>query len=200
METLSPRQQDVLTFIRTAVTQRGIPPTYREIGDALGIASTNGVADHIKALVKKGYIKKDGFGIARGLCLTPKGRSIRRQDVQAIPIVNPAAGTPLVDMSGYDKTLHLDRTLLSTAGGQVAVRIGVGASSSGIFPGDVVVVKPGAVSPGGIAVALRNGVAIAGVVKVVLEGFALLTDEGETRLKDGELQGPASALIRKMRS
>ena len=37
---LSPRQRDVLDFIRSALMQRGYPPTYREIGDALGISST----------------------------------------------------------------------------------------------------------------------------------------------------------------
>ena len=53
MEDLAPRQQQVLDFIAASVQQKGIPPSLREIGDALGIRSTNGVADHIKALVKK---------------------------------------------------------------------------------------------------------------------------------------------------
>ena len=67
---LSPRQRDVLDFIRSALNQRGYPPTYREIGDALGISSTNGVADHVKALVRKGFLEKSGGGAARGLKLT----------------------------------------------------------------------------------------------------------------------------------
>jgi repressor LexA len=54
MEDLSPRQRDVLDYIQSSIAQRNIPPTYREIGDALGISSTNGVADHVKALIRKG--------------------------------------------------------------------------------------------------------------------------------------------------
>ena len=58
MAELSPRQSDVLDFIADTIVNRGLPPSYREIGDALGIASTNGVSDHVKALVRTGYIKK----------------------------------------------------------------------------------------------------------------------------------------------
>ena len=58
MTELSQRQADVLDFIATTIESRGLPPSYREIGDALGIASTNGVSDHVKALIKKGFLKK----------------------------------------------------------------------------------------------------------------------------------------------
>ena len=53
MSDLSQRQADVLDFVVQAIEPRGLPPSYREIGDALGIASTNGVSDHVKALIKK---------------------------------------------------------------------------------------------------------------------------------------------------
>ena len=70
MEDLAPRQRQVLDFIATSIQQQGLPPSLREIGDALGIRSTNGVADHIKALVKKGYLERlDSSGrAAHGRC------------------------------------------------------------------------------------------------------------------------------------
>ena len=93
---LSPRQRDVLDFISSTLAQRQVPPTYREIGDALGIASTNGVADHVKALIKKGYVRKidpgpDGAGVARGSSITTRAplRSVRFASVS----VPPAART-----------------------------------------------------------------------------------------------------------
>ncbi|MFT4974443.1 MAG: repressor LexA, partial [Myxococcota bacterium] len=119
MEDLSPRQRDVLDFVQSTIAQRSIPPTYREIGDALGISSTNGVADHIKALVKKGYLKKAQRGapggVARGLMLTSKSQSRRRGAVVAVPLVGTvAAGVPILAEQNYEKTLHLDRSM--TAG------------------------------------------------------------------------------------
>ena len=60
MSDLSPRQQDVLDIVAESIERRGVPPSYREIGDALGVSSTNGVSDHVKALIKKGYLKKWG--------------------------------------------------------------------------------------------------------------------------------------------
>ena len=90
-DALSPRQADVLACIASAVSDRGIPPTYREIGDALGISSTNGVADHVKALVRKGYLKKVEGGAARGLQLTVKAGYPSNAPTVAVPLVGVAA-------------------------------------------------------------------------------------------------------------
>lgn len=63
---LTDRQTVALDAITDAIDETGYPPTIRELGDVLGIASTNGVNDHLKALERKGYIKRDGAQ-ARGL-------------------------------------------------------------------------------------------------------------------------------------
>lgn len=55
-ERLTERQREVLDFIQAKIQRDGYPPTIREIGDQLGIRSTNGVNDHLKALAKKGYL------------------------------------------------------------------------------------------------------------------------------------------------
>jgi len=55
-ERLTERQREVLDFIQDKIQRDGYPPTIREIGDQLGIRSTNGVNDHLKALAKKGYL------------------------------------------------------------------------------------------------------------------------------------------------
>ncbi|MCP4503445.1 MAG: transcriptional repressor LexA [Deltaproteobacteria bacterium] len=57
---LTDRQKAVLTFIESEILQHGYPPTIREIGKQLGIRSTNGVNDHLKALEKKGYVRREG--------------------------------------------------------------------------------------------------------------------------------------------
>ena len=56
---LTDRQQQTLDFIQDRIKAWGYPPTIREIGEHLGIKSTNGVADHLKALKRKGYLVQE---------------------------------------------------------------------------------------------------------------------------------------------
>src|SRR5579871_1332172 len=59
MQGLTHRQQMVLDFIRQSIHDRGYPPTLREIGARMGIRSTNGVNDHLRALERKGYLTRE---------------------------------------------------------------------------------------------------------------------------------------------
>src|SRR6266852_4196556 len=59
MQGLTERQQMVLDFIRQSIADRGYPPTLREIGARMGIRSTNGVNDHLRALERKGYLTRE---------------------------------------------------------------------------------------------------------------------------------------------
>lgn len=56
---LGKRQQQILTFIRSFVAERGISPSNREIGDAVGLSSSSTTHSHITALEVKGYIRRD---------------------------------------------------------------------------------------------------------------------------------------------
>ncbi|MEZ4326995.1 MAG: transcriptional repressor LexA [Polyangiales bacterium] len=59
MQKLTDRQRAVLEFISESISDRGFPPTLREIGNRLGIRSTNGVNDHLRALERKGYLTRE---------------------------------------------------------------------------------------------------------------------------------------------
>ena len=67
MLSMTARQEEVLDFITAELATKGYPPTLREIGAKIGIRSTNGVNDHLRALERKGYIARDDM----------KSRSIR---------------------------------------------------------------------------------------------------------------------------
>jgi len=56
---LSSRQQAILNFIKFKVKEKGYPPSVREIGEAVGLASSSTVHGHLARLEKKGYIKRD---------------------------------------------------------------------------------------------------------------------------------------------
>lgn len=64
--TLTPAQQRILEFIGAEIGWTGRPPSVREIGAAMGIGSTNGVVAHLKALERKGRIRR-GKLTSRGI-------------------------------------------------------------------------------------------------------------------------------------
>ncbi|MEM6273638.1 MAG: transcriptional repressor LexA [Myxococcota bacterium] len=73
---LTDRQQQVLAFIQDRIDDWGYPPTIREIGEHLGIRSTNGVADHLKALKRKGYLTQEGM---KSRTLKPAVHAVREK-------------------------------------------------------------------------------------------------------------------------
>lgn len=56
---LTPRQRRVLEFLREQIERRGYPPSMREIGAAVGLASTSSVAHQLRTLEGLGYVKRD---------------------------------------------------------------------------------------------------------------------------------------------
>ncbi len=78
---LTQRQQMVLDYIRQSIVDRGYPPTLREIGARMGIRSTNGVNDHLRALERKGYLTREDM----------KSRALRPMTPGGAPDVRPGA-------------------------------------------------------------------------------------------------------------
>lgn len=142
---LSPRQRDMLDYIRTSLDQRGVVPSYREIGAALGIGSTNAVSDHIKALMRKGYLERVGEpGRPRSLRLTTQATGTLDLDgIVGVPIIGRvAAGTPLLAEQNYEGSLRVDSNMLPP-GGQVFALVVRGDSmiDDGIHDGDYLFVR-----------------------------------------------------------
>lgn len=88
---LTERQKEIYEFIRDKIESRGYGPTVREIGLAFDIKSPNGVMCHLKALEKKGLIKREGFS-ARAIMLTD-----HKPPAHGLPYLGVvAAGTPIL--------------------------------------------------------------------------------------------------------
>ncbi|HVR18947.1 MAG TPA: repressor LexA, partial [Polyangiaceae bacterium] len=103
MQGLTKRQEQTLDFIRTSIESRGYPPTLREIGEHMGIRSTNGVNDHLRALERKGYLRREDMK-SRALKLVENAHPAPARaagagsddDIIEIPVVGRvAAGLPL---------------------------------------------------------------------------------------------------------
>ena len=154
---LTPRQREVFQFIEDKIEEWGYPPTIREIGEHLGIRSTNGVADHLKALKRKGYLTQRGQK-SRTLTPTrpesgsndqaPAGNTVRALipaagDTVSIPILGRcAAGEPILAEEHAEGSLTVDSFLVGGGKKVFALKI-VGDSmiEDGIFDGDYIFVQ-----------------------------------------------------------
>src|SRR5215204_5620100 len=101
MQGLTKRQEQTLDFIRHSIEDRGYPPTLREIGEHMGIRSTNGVNDHLRALERKGYLTREDMK-SRALKLvedqleTPASKQSTDDDLIEVRVLGRvAAGLPL---------------------------------------------------------------------------------------------------------
>lgn len=59
MRELTKRQSEIYNYIKQVVQMKGYPPSVREIGEAVGLASSSTVHGHLSRLEEKGYIRRD---------------------------------------------------------------------------------------------------------------------------------------------
>jgi repressor LexA len=158
MQKLTERQRAVLTFISASIDERGFPPTLREIGNHLGIRSTNGVNDHLRALERKGYLTREDMKSRTLRLVRPLDGSSsapppplesaedvveRDDDLIEIPILGRvAAGLLHEAIEAPEDTVRIDRMLVGRGADVFGLRI-VGESmiDAGIHDGDYVFVR-----------------------------------------------------------
>ena len=140
--TLSSRQEKILKFIRRFTHEHGFPPTYREIGKAVGISSTSVVNYNLDVLERKKHIRRDRH-VSRGLRLTDT------VDVISIPLVGRiAAGEPVpipessVDFSLFDETIEIVSSMLGDPEGLYALQVsGQSMIDALVNDGDIVLMR-----------------------------------------------------------
>lgn len=155
-DALTERQREILEFIRGSITERGYPPTLREIGSHFGIRSTNGVNDHLRALEKKGYLQREDLK-SRALRPVDLGTPANETEMVEVPVIGRvAAGQPLLATQNIEDTVKIDRFFIGQTREVFALRIkGESMIEDGIFDGDYVFVrKQLQAQPGEIVVAM----------------------------------------------
>ena len=83
---LTARQQQCLDFICRHIDQKGRPPTLREIGETMNVRSTNAVNDYLKALAKKGKIRRDRYD-ARGIAVVGESAADVRAERDRLRVI-----------------------------------------------------------------------------------------------------------------
>ncbi|ROP28882.1 transcriptional repressor LexA [Couchioplanes caeruleus] len=141
--TLTPRQRAILTVIRDWAIRYGYPPSTREIGDAVGLASTSSVSRHLRVLEERDFLRR-GRSATRPvdvrMFLQPPAP--RAADTVGVPLVGTiAAGTPMLAEEYTEETLTLPRDLVGR-GELFCLRVqGDSMVDAAICDGDIVVVR-----------------------------------------------------------
>lgn len=140
---LTPRQEEILEYIKKYSKENKMPPTVREIGNRFEISSTNGVRSILAALIKKGYISRSPR-LSRGIEIISDGEKSTEElapsNTIEIPVVgNIAAGTPILAVQNLEGTVTIDRDFLACRSDVFALRVrGDSMINAGIFDGDLI--------------------------------------------------------------
>lgn len=131
MVKLTPRQQEILDFIKNSLEVLGAPPTRMEISQAFGFASPNAAEDHLRALAKKGAVVLEP-GSARG---------IRLVEQLGLPLIGSvAAGSPILAVENVQGRYALDASLFSPRADFLLKVRGLSMIDAGILDGDLLAV------------------------------------------------------------
>ena len=174
---LTRRQQEIWKFLTDYVDGHGYPPTVREIGEAVGLASPSTVHAHLANLERAGLIKRDPTKPrALELRREPRPAPARPADVHRLPLVGEvAAGGPLLAEDNVEEYVAVPEPLSGGGGEEFLLRVkGDSMVNAAILEGDLVVVR-------------RQQTAEDGDIVVALAGDDELLDEATVKrfFRDG---------------
>ena len=140
---LSNRQQAILDFIRKEVRTKGYPPSVREIGEAVGLASSSTVHGHLDRLEKKGFIRRDPTK-PRAIELLGEENELQlvRMSVAKVPLVGKVtAGMPITAVENIEEYFPLPYDMVKDDEVFMLRVVGDSMIEAGIHDGDYVIVR-----------------------------------------------------------
>ena len=143
MEKLTKRQKEIYLFLEHFIYQNGYPPSVREIGEAIGLASSSTVHGHLDRLEKKGFIRRDPTKPRAIELLQEDAPTQQMKNTIFIPILGKVtAGQPITAIEDIESYFPLP-TEYAHLDGQIFMLHVVGDSmiNAGIFDGDLIIVK-----------------------------------------------------------
>lgn len=143
MKALTVKQQNVYDYIRKKVGQIGYPPSVREIAQQFGI-STRAAYDHLRAIEKKGYIRRDPMKPRAIEIVGSRGASAPgADDVVRVPVLGRvAAGLPILAEENVEEYMSFPTSMVKQDGNVFALEVhGDSMIEDGIMDGDYVLVR-----------------------------------------------------------
>jgi len=135
MSELTPRQSQILHFIRDSIAESGMPPTRAEIAAELGFRSPNAAEEHLRALQRKGAIELMP-GTSRGIQLKDV-----LKDQLGLPLIGRvAAGNPILAEENIEDHVRVDPAMFHPEPHYLLRVQGMSMKDVGILDGDLVAV------------------------------------------------------------
>ncbi len=138
MQKLTPRQGEILAFIKQWLDVHGYPPTRAEMAQQLGFRSPNAAEEHLRALARKGAIEMIP-GASRGIRIPDSEPAALRED--ELPIIGRvAAGAPILAEQHIEDTCRLDPQFFHPRADFLLRVQGMSMKDAGILDGDLLAV------------------------------------------------------------
>lgn len=135
---LTPRQAEILAFIKQCLEDNGYPPTRAEIALKLGFKSPNAAEEHLKALARKGAIEMTP-GASRGIRIP--GFEPNAEEVEGLPVVGRvAAGAPILAQQNVEESCKINPDFFHPKADYLLRVRGMSMKGIGIFDGDLLAV------------------------------------------------------------
>ncbi len=140
---LTPRQQEILTYIKKYSAMHGYPPAIREICAGVGLSSPATVFVHIKNLEKNGFIKSTNNKFRTIELLVDNEYLEKNEDVIKVPLLGKiTAGNPITAIEQPDEYFDLPASLMPKSGEVFTLHVsGESMINKGIYDNDYVIVK-----------------------------------------------------------
>ncbi|TBW11410.1 repressor LexA [Azotobacter chroococcum subsp. isscasi] len=137
MSKLTPRQVEILVFIKRCLEENGYPPTRAEIARELGFKSPNAAEEHLKAMARKGAIEMTP-GASRGIRI-PGGEA--DSEPGSLPVVGRvAAGAPILAQQHIEETCRINPDFFHPRADYLLRVRGMSMKDVGIYDGDLLAV------------------------------------------------------------
>ncbi len=138
---ITPKQQEILEYIKEEILKRGYPPAVRDICEAVHLKSTSSVHSHLETLEKNGYIRRDPTK-PRAIEIIDDSFQMVRHEMASIPIIGTvAAGMPILAQENIEGYFPIPVEFAPNGDAFILKVKGESMINAGIFDGDQIFVE-----------------------------------------------------------
>ena len=188
---ITPKQKEILEYIKAQILERGFPPAVRDICEAVNLKSTSSVHSHLETLERNGYIRRDPTK-PRAIEIVDDNFNLARRELVNVPVVGRvAAGEPILAVENVENYFPIPAEFMPNSQTFMLNVKGESMVNAGILDGDQILVQQQSTAENGeIVVALIDDSA---TVKTFYkeDGYYRLQPENDAMepiIVQGELQ------------
>ena len=196
---ISPKQQEILDYIKEEILKKGYPPTVREICETVRLKSTSSVHSHLETLEKNGYIRRDPTK-PRAIEILDDSFNMRREMVNVPIIGRVAAGEPILAEQNIEDYFPIPVEYMPNKQTFMLSVKGESMINAGILDGDMVLVEQKDTASNGemIVALIEDGATVKTFYKE--EGVIRLQPENDTMdpiiVEDAQILGKVIGVFR----